>query len=1228
MGPGQVVNYGHTTGELQSTTESRNKRQYEQRRLETGISKPSIFSGLPSEHTLGLPMMFAMDFMHAPALNLPDLIIPLLRGKFECSKDDNRESWDWAVLVGKKWEEHGKQVADCIKWTPTSFGRAARNPAEKISSGYKAWEFMQYLYGLGPALLFGILPEKYYKNYCKAVRSIRVMVQEEIPQEELIEAHELMSTFSDEFELMYAQRRTDRLHFIRPVIHTLSHYAPETQRMGPGNIYAQWALERTIGNLGREIRQHSNSFANLSQLTLRRSQINALVAILPDLEPTNDPLPRGAIDLGDGYRLLRKTDSCRREVPGCEEKAIREYLEDNFGSEYAERWRGSVVRWARIRLPTRQIARSLWKEEKQAEARVARHVKIVAEDKGVEFAEVLYYCILGPPDNEKHVAVASFFSAPDSHLLDISSKTYWSVQHLRDTDTRVVDIKNVVSVVMMAPDHQYATYRCDGSEQDRWFLMEKIGLKLAYLAGWDDDDDDDMERFVSLVDDLREFLHALSEAAPFKSTSSTLSGYSDDLGLPRLSPDLSHHRNFENEYHFGSPHRTESHYRHGHSLASPKHRHERFARQPFQEQETNTLHSFQNSADIQLQSLRAEVLTLRAENNLLRSTQESLLSIIAKGGGAPRASQINLAQEIDAPLDEANFPKAKFWQKTSWRGHLQNQKGKTDESKSNALDFIEDKKGRPPTDTSAFRNFCYKFFNSLKARGTAPKTWGNTSLEIQEEFRTRAEQAFPDLRLCHGHWKSDQLATIVFPNWHSTHGVKEETDDESMQLCDDDDDVQEVSAPLAIGPKKRSSSWAQSTSKRAKVNPPIAVAPLQSKRVRRNALTGKTPKPSPDLLSSVATAQPRPSAVETANPEQSAGMIAPRPSQPSSIMATQPSPAPALIPDPLPTAPSLPSTDPEPVPREPSLLSPGLNTLPPVPSPILNPGQVVADTLSEATSALLALSTSADSNVLTASSSVVVSTSVIVPPSTTLHPTVSSAPAPLPTVTPVQNNAGPSSSIVSSIIGSSSSAAPSKTSKWNPDKKSITPRGLCAVDYHTRYPAVTDAKVFDMYWKGLSQAEQAPWATRSQQAKEAREKIANEVHCVMIVVFIEITTMATVFNAAIDLEIGTIRWCARLEAKTVGVGRQVARGGERRGEARRGGVRTEVRSGVHCAAGGASSRWGGAERGQAGICDKPGDAGRARREQGKASGRAGRGASRMQPNVILYLEIHFGKTLG
>ena len=285
--------------------QSPNETQYKKRRLDTGIVKPSIFLGLNPRYRLDLPGCFGSDIMHLAALNIPDLLINLWRGTLDCDNNDDRGTWDWAVLTGRTWEEHGRDVAACTPYLPGSFDRPPRNPAEKISSGYKAWEFLIYIYGLGPALFYGVLPEKYWINFCKLVYGMRIILQHEIMADDLAKAHLVLLDFCKEFEVLYCQRLPERLHFVRQSIHAVTHLAPETFRVGPAICSSQWTMERTIGNLVAEIRQDSNPYANLSQRGLERSQVNALKAMYPDLDEEAYTIPRGAIDLGDNFVLLR-----------------------------------------------------------------------------------------------------------------------------------------------------------------------------------------------------------------------------------------------------------------------------------------------------------------------------------------------------------------------------------------------------------------------------------------------------------------------------------------------------------------------------------------------------------------------------------------------------------------------------------------------------------------------------------------------------------------------------------------------------------------------------------------------------------------------------------------------------------------------------------------------------------------------------------------------------------
>lgn len=83
----------------------------------------------------------------------------------------------------------------------------------------------------------------------------------------------------------------------------------------------------------------------------------------------------------------------------------------------------------------------------------------------------------------KLVAMLSFYGPPHEGLYQASSKTYWTVKHLRTTSMRVVDIKSIQSVVCLAPDRQYGKFFQDGTEDDRWYLSEKPGLKISQAVG-------------------------------------------------------------------------------------------------------------------------------------------------------------------------------------------------------------------------------------------------------------------------------------------------------------------------------------------------------------------------------------------------------------------------------------------------------------------------------------------------------------------------------------------------------------------------------------------------------------------------------------------------------------------------------------------------------------------------------------------------------------------------
>lgn len=316
--------------------------------------------------------------MHLICLNLTDLLFGLWRGTLKCGENDLKATWSWAILHDFLWEEHGEDVRRATPYLPGSFDRPPRNPAEKASSGYKAWEWLMYVFGMGPAVFYGVLEEPYYSNFCLLVHAIRILHQRTITRAEMIQAHNELIQFVDDYERLYYQGKSARLHFVRQSIHGLLHLSPGIPDYGPLGLLAQWTMERTIGNLTEEIRQPSNAFMNLAERCVIRAQVNAIKSMYPQLQDAPVKThPDGAQSLGDGYYLLHAKDNCPREVRPCEEVAIKNYYA-SMGRPVDPNWHPRVTRWARLEIPTQQIARSLWKESKKPleQTRMARNVKV------------------------------------------------------------------------------------------------------------------------------------------------------------------------------------------------------------------------------------------------------------------------------------------------------------------------------------------------------------------------------------------------------------------------------------------------------------------------------------------------------------------------------------------------------------------------------------------------------------------------------------------------------------------------------------------------------------------------------------------------------------------------------------------------------------------------------------------------------------------------------------
>ncbi|KAH9855134.1 hypothetical protein C2E23DRAFT_724630 [Lenzites betulinus] len=423
--------------------------------------------------------------MHLIALNLPDLILSLLRATLPHDAPDDKDTWDWACLRDPAvWKAHGKLVADATQYLPGSFDRPPRNPAEKISSGYKAWEFLTYVYGFLPGFLRAIQKPHYYKHFCKLVLGVRIVLQCQLPRAQLQQAHELLVAHAEEFETLYYQRREERLHFVRQSLHATTYIVPEAFRIGPGSLYTQWAIENYIGNITREIKQHVTPYANVSERALRRCQANALKAMFPEFAD-HEGLPRGAISLGEGFVLLRAMEKRPGRIHAPAEcDAITAYLR-SINHAAAGTWDPRVQRWARVRLPNTQVVRCAWKEcDWEACGRHARRARML---RGNIFAEVQYFFRYTIDNKPCALALVSVYSDPDPAILNESMNTLLACTYRGNRALRVINVTEIMAVVTMIPlpitraesEHP----NTDAMYGERYFVVEKVGLDVALMGG-------------------------------------------------------------------------------------------------------------------------------------------------------------------------------------------------------------------------------------------------------------------------------------------------------------------------------------------------------------------------------------------------------------------------------------------------------------------------------------------------------------------------------------------------------------------------------------------------------------------------------------------------------------------------------------------------------------------------------------------------------------------------
>ncbi|KAF7374292.1 hypothetical protein MSAN_00312400 [Mycena sanguinolenta] len=506
-------------------------------------------------------------------------------------------------------------------------------------------------------------------------------------------------------------------------------------------------------------------------------------------------------------------------------------------------------------------------------------------------------------------------------------------------------------------------------------------------------------------------------------------------------------------------------------------------------------YSLQNGMSFQsleIQRLKEENLTLRAQNSVLQTNIQSLISALSMRPSLPVSIPTPPPASM-ATLNEEDFPDSKFWHKKQWTDRIKKDAGKTStpdhlRATKGCLLFMTNETGDFPTPARVeeARNHCYSLFFEYNKEGTLPNVWGEASATLLARFRSSTEAAFPELRYCASHWKSDRLARLVYASWCGTHRKKEKVKSEVLSDPEDDDsstsDIETVTAPVVASKRARAGDIDRREAKKIKGSTPKPRSSDQLPKAKRmkNPLYRQTP----------ATIQP--TATNADEPSDT----------PETTATTGTPPTPPLPPSSIPSASGLVSAATTISPLEPVAVNPvSLESV--SPAVLISPLESVPPLMppSSCSPSLSAHCLAWHSNTSTcfsqAGKAVVENKSAVIP---NASDGAQLPPTPTPNQATVLPTAGTSPTAITVTVTAPTLLPPPQTPaiinaplpkvrKWNPAANSTTARGMCSYEYKQKHPNATAAD-FDEYYKKLSTADKQPYKDREIAAKAAKAQAA------------------------------------------------------------------------------------------------------------------------------------------
>ncbi|CAE6462456.1 unnamed protein product [Rhizoctonia solani] len=300
------------------------RKQYDSLAKEYGLTGHSILDRIPS---IRRPDSYPHEFMHLFLLNHGPDLVALWTGT--CKGIETKYGKYKYLISFEHWSEAGRETEEATKTLAAAFIRPFPNIQTHIEC-FCAEHWAFWLVYIGPVVLRGRLPQKFYDHYLELVSILKCLLSVNNTVARIEALREKIANYVETFEKYYYQYKYERLRVCKLTLHALLHVPDDVLRCGPVWVAWSFSIERYCREVTACARSKVLPWTAIAKYVLQMSQLSALACRFPEL--------RKAMLFGKNN--VPVAASRMEEIkPGYEERVLRFPRLRDFFLKPSVRWR-------------------------------------------------------------------------------------------------------------------------------------------------------------------------------------------------------------------------------------------------------------------------------------------------------------------------------------------------------------------------------------------------------------------------------------------------------------------------------------------------------------------------------------------------------------------------------------------------------------------------------------------------------------------------------------------------------------------------------------------------------------------------------------------------------------------------------------------------------------------------------------------------------------------------